>query len=179
MRGVTHAAVGANVVWIPTLLGSTVAPWLIAVAAFAALLPDLDASDSKIKHLKFGGYIGKSKVTFKPFVPIAIMMSTLFRHRGVLHSMLILAVLSVALLFLPFLTNDLWWIVMMAYASHLALDALTKSGIEAFWPMKVRVGLLPKPLRVKTGGMLDMILLLLGTMGVVLYLYSIRPEIAL
>jgi len=172
MRGVTHATVGANVVWIPTILGATVAPWLIAVAAFVALLPDLDASESTIKNLKFGGRIGKVKIVLKPFVPIAIIISTIFRHRGIFHSLLILAILSVALGFLPFLTNELWWVIMLAYFSHLILDALTKSGIEAFWPLRVRVGLLPKAFRFKTGGLLDIVLSLAGVGGILFYLYT-------
>ncbi|XOU94147.1 MAG: metal-dependent hydrolase [Candidatus Kerfeldbacteria bacterium] len=173
MKGKTHAIIGANVVWIPFLVGTVVDPWLVAVGALAALLPDLDASESKIKNLKVGGYIGGTKIWFKPFLPIAFVISSIFRHRGVMHSLLILILLSVGLMSaIPNTYSVITLVIMLGYVSHLVLDALTKSGIEFFWPIKKRLGLLPKALRVKTGGIVDTLLLLVGSVGVVLFLYN-------
>ncbi|MFA6908285.1 MAG: metal-dependent hydrolase [Patescibacteria group bacterium] len=171
MRGVTHAVIGANTAWIPLIAGAEVAPWIPVLGCIAALLPDLDASESMIKHMSFGGYIGKTRVRFKPFVPIAMIASGVFGHRGALHSLVAVVLVALGASFLiPYITIPGFWVVVMGYASHLAADALTKSGIEAFWPFKLRVGLLPRFLRVKTGGIVDTILLLVGVGGIVLFL---------
>ena len=55
-------------------------------AALGSLLPDLDASESKIKYLSFG--------TFKPFSLPAHIAYRTAGHRGVLHSLIGLADLS-------------------------------------------------------------------------------------
>ena len=52
---------------------------LAAVAALGALLPDLDASGSKIKHLKLPG------TQFKPFLLPAQVVSCSNQHRGMLQ----------------------------------------------------------------------------------------------
>ncbi len=170
MRGTTHAAIGANAVWIPVLMGSTVAPWLVGIGALAALLPDLDASESKIKNLTFGGYVGGTRVGFKPFAPVAMVISAAFGHRGVLHSLMFVAILGVGVALIPMATQVIWLVILAGYFSHLAIDGLTKSGIEFFWPIRIRIGLLPKMLRVKTGGIIDYLLLALGIFGVVTFL---------
>ncbi len=54
---------------------------LSAVAALGALLPDLDAPESKIKHLKLLG------TDFKPFLLPAQVVSRSSQHRGLLHSL--------------------------------------------------------------------------------------------
>ncbi len=173
MRGSTHAVIGANTVWIPLLAGLTVQPWLVAVGAFAALLPDLDASESKIKSLTVGGYVGKTKVGIRPFVPIAMVFSTIFGHRGALHSLLAVVIVAGASTFLiPYVGAAGLVVIILGYASHLAADAMTKSGIEFLWPLKMRFGLLPHFIRVKTGGILDTLLSLIGSGGVVVFLYQ-------
>ncbi|MFH1235538.1 MAG: metal-dependent hydrolase [Parcubacteria group bacterium] len=173
MRGSTHAVIGANMVWIPILMGSVVEPWLFLVGAFTALLPDLDASESKIKHLKLSGYIGKTKVTIKPFAPIAMVVSTIFGHRGALHSLVAIAVVAAGASFLiPYTSVTLWLVATLGYASHLLADASTKSGIEIFWPWKENYGILPRFLRVRTSGIVDTLLLLAGSAGVVVFLYQ-------
>lgn len=180
MRGSTHAVIGANTVWIPLLFGMTIQPWLVGIGALAALLPDLDANESKIKHLTFGGYIGKMRVGIKPFAPIAMIFSAIFGHRGVLHSLFALEIVAFGASFLiPYTSMSLWLVILLGYASHLAADALTKSGIEFLWPWKKNVGLLPRALRVKTGGIVDTLLLLAGSAGVVIFLYRYTSTLSL
>ena len=180
MRGSTHAVIGANTVWIPILMGMVIEPWLFLIGAFTALLPDLDASESKIKHLKFGGYIGKTKVTINPFMPIAVIISAIFGHRGALHSLVAIAVVAAGASFLiPHTSVALWLVAVLGYTSHLLADALTKSGIEFFWPWKQNFGALPRFLRVKTGGLVDTLLLLIGSVSVLLFLYQYVGSFAL
>ncbi len=76
----THALIGINSLWLlaplpPDLLGYD---WgtLAACAALGALLPDLDASESKIKHLKIPG------TQFKPFLLPAQVVHRTDQHRG-------------------------------------------------------------------------------------------------
>ncbi len=174
MRGTTHATIGANVVWLPYLLGMSIAPWLIFIGAFAALLPDLDASESKIKNLKMGFYIGRSKVWFKPFWPIAFIFSKIFRHRGAMHSLVAVILISIGLMvIIPQDFSVLTFVIILGYASHILTDALTKSGIEFLWPIKKNFGILPKALRVKTGGVIDTILLFVGSTSLIIFLYLI------
>jgi membrane-bound metal-dependent hydrolase YbcI (DUF457 family) len=171
MRGITHLTIGANMVWLPMLFGVDVAPWLVIVPAFTALLPDLDASESYIKHLSVGAYVGHEKVAIRPFVIPALIFSKIFGHRSVLHSIFILAILAaLAYVFVPAGYTLYATLAILGYASHLMIDSLTKSGVEAFWPIKRNVGLLPRRFRVKTGGLLDTLLLLAGAGGVVVFL---------
>ncbi|MFA5052076.1 MAG: metal-dependent hydrolase [Patescibacteria group bacterium] len=176
MKGITHAAVGANAVWIPVLLGLTTAPWLVVVAAFVALLPDLDASESMAKHLRVGGKIGGVNVGIEPLAPVAMVTSGIFGHRGLLHSLLLMAILSCgAFLFLK-QSLSFVLVIIFSYASHIIIDMLTKSGVELFWPIRTRVGLLPKFFRVKTGGITDTVLLIIACGGVLAFLYSSLNE---
>ena len=54
--------------------------WILSIvsAAFGALLPDLDASESKVKHL---GVVG-----VEPFMQPATTLHQALGHRGMLHS---------------------------------------------------------------------------------------------
>lgn len=81
----THALLGINSLWLlapvpPELLGYDLGT-LAVCAAFGALLPDLDASESKIKHLKIPG------TQFKPFLLPAQVVARSDQHRGLLHSL--------------------------------------------------------------------------------------------
>lgn len=172
MRGTTHAVIGANTVWLPVLFNIQVFPWFVLIGAFAALLPDLDASESKIKHLSISGYIGKIRIRIKPFAPLSMILSRVFGHRGALHSLVGVVVVTVATSFLiPYTSVVMWYLFIFGYASHIIADACTRSGIELFWPIKNRFGFFPKFLRVRTGGIVDSLLLAIGTGGIITFLY--------
>ncbi|MFA6098087.1 MAG: metal-dependent hydrolase [Patescibacteria group bacterium] len=172
MKGATHAAIGANMAWVPLLFGLTVQPWFTIVGAFAALLPDLDASESKIKNITLGGRVAGIKVGFKPLAPLAMILSGIFGHRGALHSLSFVILVAIGAGFLiPHFTLSLWLVVVFGYLSHLILDSLTKSGVEFFWPYKKNFGLLPHWLRLHTGGFFDYLIMLIGFAGVILFLY--------
>jgi membrane-bound metal-dependent hydrolase YbcI (DUF457 family) len=78
----THAAIGASAIWLLLPLlppdGSVNISVLMAFCLAGALVPDLDASESKAKHIKVAGV--------EPLVPVAIAINRDFAHRGVLHS---------------------------------------------------------------------------------------------
>jgi inner membrane protein len=119
---------------------------LAAAAAFGALLPDLDASESKIKHLKLGNS------QFKPFLLPAQVVHGTDRHRGLLHSLWGMAVAG--LLFLPFAPWTGWAPVAalhLGYVSHLAGDSMTKCGVPLLYPRRRAFHLLPRAWRLTTG----------------------------
>lgn len=54
-------------------------PFTSYEAVVGALVPDLDATESKIKHVRVMG--------IKPFVPVYRAINREFGHRGLLHSL--------------------------------------------------------------------------------------------
>ena len=105
---------------------------------FFAIFPDIDEKTSKIsKKIKFLSY------------PINLI----FRHRGFFHTIY----LPLILFLLFFIVNKILGVAILAgYLSHLFLDSLTKSGIRAFKPFKLKFyGVF------KSGGFFDYFLFLL------------------
>ena len=147
--GRTHALIGVCSLWLlvplPQLLTRENFSPLAAVAAVGALMPDLDATQSLLRSTQVIG--------IRPFVPVADVLHGLFGHRGLLHSLLGLLLFSL-LVALPL---SFWWgwqpslLLTVGYASHLAADACTKSGIPLLFPRKRKYHLLPPSLRLTTG----------------------------
>ncbi len=106
----------------------------LAVAALFSILPDLDIIKSKAgKHLQ----------------PFSIILSSIFRHRGFLHSFIFAAVVYFGIRYL--LTPEIAAAAAIWYSSHIILDSLTKEGIMPFSPLS------KLKLRgfIKTGGFLE------------------------
>lgn len=169
----THALIGINSLWLlaplpPDLLGYDLGT-LAACAALGALLPDLDASESKIKHLKIPG------TQFKPFLLPAQVVHRTDQHRGLLHSLLGLGMVT-------FITIPLtFWIgwapviaLLLGYTSHLLGDAATKSGIRLLYPSKARFYALPLH-RLTTGSFAEEALLPVLGLTVFLLLLTHLP----
>lgn len=150
MMGRTHALLGLNSLWLLEvgLPPSSDRFVLCALgAALGSLLPDLDARASLLQSLRVGGVA--------PLVLPARLINRALGHRGALHSLLALGVLSV--LTLPLLNFEplLWLGLLLGYGSHLVGDACTRHGILLFFPDRRRVHLLPKPLRLSTGSLAE------------------------
>jgi len=155
----THVLLGLSSLWIvagiPGLLSPANAGPMAACAAFGALLPDLDAGTAKIAHL--------SVLRVRPFAPASASMMRAYGHRGIMHFV------KGTLLFggSAALAVGLWLgaapalAVLLGYASHLAGDACTLTGIPAMFPDGTRRFLLPKPLRFATGSATEGLLLIL------------------
>ena len=109
-----------------------------------ALAPDIDAEQSEIKSTL--GLLGS----------VSGLLLTLFgvRHRGLTHygltAMLILIISSLLGWRLGY--ADVGVAFGLGYLSHLLADALTLSGVPLLWPFSGKVHLLPRPLRIRTGG---------------------------
>lgn len=153
MQWRTHILAGASSLWLLNALPGGITPDLfplcLCLAAFGALLPDLDANESKIKHLAVAG--------IQPFALPAQAIYQQFGHRGFFHSSSALVLTS--LLSLPVIAYFGWqpWLALtLGYASHLAADACTVSGIPFRYipwinPDKTHYHLLPRKLRFVTG----------------------------
>lgn len=134
---------GSGIGVLPSLSTEEVA--LVAgAAAIGSLLPDLDAAQSKIKHLSVSG--------IKPFYLPSQMIFQTLGHRTLLHSLKGLAgVTVVAALLIPFTDWRIAWAMIAGYASHLALDACNPSGIPLLYPNRQKFHLLPRKWRISTG----------------------------
>ena len=154
----THTLFGISTLWLlaplpPQWIGYDFGT-LAAIAAFGALLPDLDASESKIKHLQI------PNTQIKPFLLPALVVSRSDQHRGLLLSLAGLAMVAV------FCAPAAWWTggtpvvaLLLGYASHLMADAATKSGIRLLYPTPQRFHILPPAWRFTTGSMAEEMLI--------------------
>ena len=165
MTGVTHALIGANTAWLSLLYFEWISSFiLILIGSLAGLLPDLDASESKAKHLSIKG--------IEPLAPLAIIGNTLFKHRGFLHSLLIVIILTTGGWFLiQYLELEIIYLIVgiCGYLSHILADMLTKSGVKIFWPVKKDIRLLPKKIALKTGGHFEEVIFVSALLGVALF----------
>ena len=150
----THTLFGISALWLltpvpPEVLQANFGVLAVA-AALGALLPDLDASESKIKHLKI------PNTQIQPFLLPALIVSRSDQHRGLLHSLAGATMVGV------FCVPTIFWLgwapfasLLLGYLSHLMADAATKSGIRLLYPKPQRFHLLPSVLRFTTGSMAE------------------------
>jgi membrane-bound metal-dependent hydrolase YbcI (DUF457 family) len=139
----------------------------LAAALLGSLAPDLDAEDSTIHHEL--GPLGW---------PVKAGLKLLgVRHRGVLHSGLatLVVTLTAGLIGRQVGLSSVGLAFALGYLSHVAIaDALTLSGVPLWWPAKRRFHLLPRPLRVRTGGPVEKLVAL----GMVMLLVWLLPQAA-
>jgi membrane-bound metal-dependent hydrolase YbcI (DUF457 family) len=164
MKWYTHAAIGANAVWLVALDQSVTSGVLLyaALGAFASLLPDIDAGWSRTSGAKIH-YVAHG--IFKPFMGA-------FRHRGFFHSFLCVTLLFCAAIPLAFLIDPYFPLVLTAgYASHLVIDSWN-GGMQTFFPWKKDVTFVPKLFRFRVGSLGDDLFFLLGIAGLVVFIFS-------
>lgn len=112
----THIAFGllSGILLYPFIGGNKIL--FLAVVALAALLPDLDHPDASLNRTLF----------FTKFI------SSAFKHRGILHTLWspILLGLVITITSAPFYGMAAF----IGYCSHLVSDAMTKRGVNFFYP---------------------------------------------
>jgi inner membrane protein len=152
MMGHTHLTLGVvfglgvGIATHSTILESA---GLAVIAGLSSILPDIDHPKGQIRQ-KIG---------------LAGDLSLFWlSHRGLTHTLLAnLAIFVLSYLLLPELAQ---WAVVGGYTSHLIADALTRHGIPLFWPLSNRsIHLLPRPLRISTGGVIENMLWLVLLVG--------------
>lgn len=166
----THVLAGVSSLWLVHPSSGDPIALFASLAALGALLPDLDANDSKIRHLHLLPGI-------EPFVLPGQALHRRFGHRGVLHSGLGIACCS-AFLSVP-VGAWLGWkcgaALLLGYVSHVMLDSLTRTGVPLFYPRTSRFWLVPPPLRVTTGSVEEeAFLALFGVLALLLLLLLVR-----
>ncbi|WP_100372587.1 metal-dependent hydrolase [Bacillus sp. FJAT-45037] len=144
MTGKTHLVGGvalcmaADSLW----LGQNGTPLYYVAGMAGALLPDICHIHSKIgRRLPL----------------LSRVISKVFGHRTITHSLLILAVTAfIFSLFFPdylMVRNGL----LIGMVSHILLDAMTVRGIRLFYPLNWRIRL---PFFIRTGGGIERVILL-------------------
>lgn len=147
MRGPTHAMAGATTAGLFLAFSiPTTTPILVlsVIGALAALFPDLDNSESTLENLRIMGV--------RPLKIPAYFIDKLFKHRGFLHSLLAVALLTFLLFgFLPQVPKDILLVILFGYLSHIVLDSLTPVGLPWFYPVDRNFRLIPKITCITTG----------------------------
>jgi len=107
-----------------------------------ALLPDIDHA---------GSALGRRI----PIIPTVI--SFVFGHRGLTHSLLFLVLLGLTR---PWFSPQFYLGLMIGTISHLVGDMMTHRGIQLFYPFKMAISF---PVSFKTGGVVEQVLLAIFT----------------
>ena len=107
---------------------------------FAALLPDIDERHSKMN--RWSGIIGRAVIK-------------VFKHRGILHSLLFFATISLALGL--FFGEAYGLAFLLGYFAHVFADGITPMGVAILYPLPFKVS---GPLRVGSIGEKALTLLL-------------------
>jgi len=116
--------------------------WFLGGVVLGSLLPDMDKKGSKIARIGFRLRI---------------------EHRGLTHSLL--GFFLVAFSCLTFIKLDFGLGIIFGYGGHILEDMLTTQGVSLFYPKKTKIRF---PFHIKTGGMIEK-LLLLSTLAYLAY----------
>lgn len=156
MTGATHVVIAAAATLIVGQQTGHTPQDLLAwgVILGAALIPDIDEPRSTASNPAglFGKLMPRWVQTFlnTPFQAISSSLRSVFGHRGATHYLIWPLVCGALGWYysLPLL----WWLA-WGYLLHLLADWVTQVGIPALGPVRRRnFSILPKPLRIKTGG---------------------------
>ncbi len=158
----THVMGGlVSLACLPTIPSSVSLGLACLFVTLGSLLPDLDARQSKLSNLEIVG--------ITVFKPVAQLLHRRLSHRGPFHSLFGLLIVSV-LCSLPlalFLDAFAGVGLSLGFASHLVLDACTRSGVPLWWPTTTRVHFLPRSWRITTSSLAeDSLFLLLALFAV-------------
>lgn len=166
MLGRTHIAIALAATAV-IIKNSSQLPLNLTIAAASALLPDIDTPDSMLRHQlnKYTGILtfpaliaaGFFLFKYKYFSLLSlilyltyIMLAFIGPHRGFTHSLAgfvfftLILFMSDKAIILP---------AIIGYATHLAADLLTPSGIPLFYPYSKSFKI---PL-IRTGSLLDLL----------------------
>ncbi|WP_163538756.1 metal-dependent hydrolase [Gracilibacillus sp. YIM 98692] len=149
MTGKTHIMGGIASTVVATHVTNYDPVMCITAGAIGGLIPDICHGGSKIG---------------RKFPLLSKVVNALFGHRTFTHSLLFLLLTKVLLSM--FISNQsIIMGVLIGMCSHFILDAVTKRGIQLFYPIKLTVRL---PITAKTGGTIEY-MVLLGLIFISLY----------
>lgn len=125
----------------------------IGVVAIGSVFPDIDDPHS---------WLGRR------VWPIAMLISTLTRHRGFTHSLVGAITIIAGVGFIANAGYMLSLVFLFGYLSHLFADFFSNSGVPLLWPSKRRFRF---PFAIETGGVAECILSL-ALAGALIYGFS-------
>lgn len=99
----------------------------IGLTAACSLLPDMDHPNAMMPRML--GWPGRM---------LAVLLSAVFGHRTITHSVIGVGVLGAGLAFVPHLPAFCYWAVILGCVTHILGDMLTVSGVPVFWPAERR-----------------------------------------
>lgn len=135
-----------------------VALGIVSFAMVGSVAPDIDHPKSLISQN----------------VPLLGWILSWLPHRGPTHSLLFTALIWVASIAAKDILNPVYLqAAAVGYLSHLVTDAITEDGIAAFWPIPMRVWLLPPLLRPETGSVGEFIWVIILLVLVVLWHFGV------
>jgi inner membrane protein len=155
----------------PQTLASSIGV-MAGCAVFGGLLPDLDAVDSKLQRLPV--------VTgdFQPFRLLSRVVRQTSPHRGWMHSLRGLAIISVLLLpFIEIVYFSGWIVLIVGYASHLLADMMNPSGIPLFYPQPRQWHILPRTWCIAIGSMEEELIFAVFSCATVALLCALMSDI--
>ncbi len=175
MTGRTHdmsafTALTLTVIILP-LQHITLATGITAVAAnlVGGLTPDIDQPTAKLWHdIPAGTIVGR---IIDPF---------LGGHRTISHSIIgvvlfgYLSKIGLTALSHVLLVNMtfVWWAFMIGFISHIIMDLFTHEGEPLLFPINFHFGFPPlKELRIKTGGIIEKLIVFPGLILINAYLF--------
>lgn len=175
MTGRTHdlaAFTALNLILVTqTPLPTTLSTSLVALGAcfMGGLTPDIDTATSSFwQKIPAGTVFGR-------------LLHPLFRgHRLISHSILGLVIFGFIMnWFLDLASHSLlvnmeivWWAFMIGLISHLIMDSFTQEGVPWLFPLPIRFGVPPfSALRIRTGGLLEKILIFPALLALNIYLF--------
>lgn len=147
MMSKTHLALGI-------LLGLVIIDYLgpespiifAGVLVFASVLPDIDVPKSNVG---------------KAFRPLSWIISLLFGHRGLMHTIFPPLIFGLVIWALGYMSVAVAFTA--GYTLHLVADAITLQGLMPLFPLsKKRISCL-----IKTGGITEFIVLFLTILGII------------
>lgn len=148
MLGINHLLISGTAT---SLILGTASPTLIVVGAIAGLFPDIDVSSSPVG---------------KVFPWISSLFEKKMPHRSCTHSLLASVIVAIAVYSINFLMSDRFLnlanAVTIGYFFGWFADLFTRSGVEMFFPSRVR-WVCPgnRNLRIKTGSSTEYFILVL------------------
>ena len=114
--------------------GTALSPMAVVAAGAGSLMPDIDSPHS---------WLGRRL----PF--ISWPLAGLIGHRGLTHSLVIMAIIAAVLVFYA---PPVWGrAFLVAYLVHIGADMLTNSGVPLMWPSERRY----RVLGIQTGGIVE------------------------
>lgn len=120
--GKSHMAIGAVTgLGISTFGADALLPLVVGASVIGSLFPDIDHPKSKMG---------------RALLPISLIASMFFDHRGFTHSATAVALLAIVCFALGAYVDYgiIYWGFLAGYASHILADMFTNAGVELFSP---------------------------------------------